>query len=147
MWNKLNPAIPRYWLFGIAGLVWTAAGLLLCARAIIWLHPFPLSTEISLELMGVAIAGLAYFYVFATIVQKNLNRIGRLPDHACAFAFTAWKGYLMIGFMVTVGITLRNSPVPKHLLSVPYTAMGVVLMIGSVRFYQRFVALAVRKKK
>ena len=97
--------------------------------------------------MGVVLGGWGYLSVFAKVVQNNIDRIGGLPDRACAFAFTAWKGYVMIGLMVTLGITLRNSDVPKYVLSVPYTAMGIVLMIGSLRFYRQLVAVAGRQEK
>jgi hypothetical protein len=56
----------------------------------------------------------------------------------CAFAFTAWRGYIIMGGMVVLGLTLRNSSIPKIYLSVPYGAMGGMLLIGSTRFFRRF---------
>ena len=144
--SKLNPAVPRYYLFGFAGAFWTFAGLLLCGRAIVWLTVFPLSIELALEAASIAIAVVGYLYLFVNVVQKNIDRIGRLPENACVFAFSAWRGYVMIGFMMTIGITLRNTSMPKYLLAVPYTAMGGILLIGSARFFHQFATSMAHRK-
>jgi hypothetical protein len=85
------------------------------------------------------LAAAGYIFLFVKVVQRNLDRISHLPERACLFAFTAWHGYIMIGFMMTLGITLRNTSVPKYFLSIPYTAMGGILVIGSLRFYRHFL--------
>jgi hypothetical protein len=139
--SKLNPAIPRHYLFALAGFLWTIAGGLLCVRAEIWLESYPFSLEVVLELVSVALAAAGYFLFFFKVVQKSIDRIGRLPDRACLFAFTAWHGYIMIAAMMTLGITLRNTPIPKYYLAVPYTAMGGILLIGSLKFYRRFLSV------
>lgn len=138
--SKLNPAVPRHYLFGIAGIFWTVAGVLLCVRAIIWLDVFSFSIEVAFEAVSVALAVAGYLLMFFKVVQKSIDRIGRLPDRACVFAFAAWQGYFMIALMMTIGITLRNTSIPKYYLAVPYTAMGGILLIGSVRFYRKFLA-------
>ena len=138
--SKLNPAVPRHYLFGIAGILWTGAGLLLCVRATIWLEVFSFSTQVILGSVSVALAAAGYLLMFFKIVQKNIDRIGQLPERVCLFAFTAWRGYFIIVFMVTIGITLRNTSIPKYYLAVPYIAMGGILLIGSFSFYRRFAA-------
>jgi hypothetical protein len=144
--SRLNPAVPRHYLLAISGALWTLAGLLLCIRATIWLNTFSLLVEVVLEAVCVGIAVAAYSFVFFKVVQRNIDRIGRLPERACLFAFTSWQGYVMIGLMMTIGITLRNSSVPKYYLSIPYDAMGVILLIGSLKFYRRFLATAVQRQ-
>lgn len=138
--SRLNPAVPKPYLFGLAGLLWTFAGLILCVRAILWLNVYSAGVELVLEAGSLALAVIGYFVLFVRVVQKNINRIAQLPDRACVFAFTAWQGYIMIGFMMTIGITLRNTSIPKYFLAVPYTAMGEILLIGSARFFQQFAA-------
>ena len=144
--SKLNPAVPRYYLFGLAGAFWTFAGLVLCARAILWLNVFPLSIEIALETTSIAVAIIGYLFLFFKVVQKNIDRIGQLPENACVFAFTDWQGYVMIALMITVGITLRNTSIPKYFLAVPYTAMGTILLIGSAKFFRRFATSIAHRK-
>lgn len=137
---KLNPAVPRRYLFAIAGVLWTVAGALLCVRGEVWLEVFPLSTEFAMETIGIGFAVVGYFFLFLKVVQKNIDRIEQLPERACLFAFTAWHGYIMIALMIMIGFALRNSSIPMYYLSIPYTAMGGTLLIGSLRFYRRFLA-------
>ncbi len=138
MLTKFNPAVPRHWLFVNAAIVWTAVGLLLCGRAVLWLDAFSLTTDVIVEAIGITLAAVAYTYGISKIVDRNIDRIGQLPERACLFAFTPWRGYFMIALMVTLGIMLRTSSIPKYFLSVPYTAMGGALMIGSFRLYRQF---------
>ena len=114
------------------------AGLLLSYRAVQWLLEFPFSMIIALETIGLALALGSCIFGFSKVAAKNIIRIDNLPDPVCAFAFTAWRGYAMIALMITIGITLRNSEIPRYYLSVPYTAMGGVLLIGSTRFFRQF---------
>ena len=144
--SRLNPAVPRYYLFGLAGAFWTFAGLVLCARAILWLNVFPLSIEIALETTSIAVAIIGYLFLFVKVVQKNIDRIGQLPENACVFAFTDWQGYVMIVLMIAIGITLRNTSIPKYFLAVPYTAMGAILLIGSAKFFRRFATSIAHRK-
>jgi len=119
-------------------------GAMLCLRAIHWLDLFSFMTELALGAIGIAIATAAHVLVLSKVVRRNIERIRRLPERACVFAFTAWKGYLMIAVMVTIGVLLRSSTMPMYYLSIPYTAMGIVLLIGSAGFYREFLATAAK---
>lgn len=143
--SRLNPAVPRYYLFGLAGAFWMFAGAMLCARAILWLNVFSLTIELALETTSVAIAIIGYLFLFVNVVQKSIDRIGQLPESACVFAFAAWRGYIMIALMMTIGITLRNTSIPKYFLAVPYAAMGAILLIGSARFFHQFATSMSRR--
>ena len=98
-----------------------------------------------MESASVAIAVTAYLLWFSKLVLRNIARIHTLPEWACAFAFTAWHGYLMIGLMMTLGIVLRNSPIPRIYLAVPYAIMGAILLVGSFRFVREFLAAPQRE--
>lgn len=142
MLSRFNPAVPRRWLFALAGLVWTGVGIALCIRAIVWMSQFSFVWIFLVECLGMFICVFGYTYGFSKIVEKNVRRIHGLPQNVCLFAFTAWRGYYMIVIMVFLGLALRNSDIPKYYLSVPYTAMGGILLIGSLKFYQEFFAYA-----
>ena len=139
MINRFNPAVPRRYLFAIAGLLWTLAGGLLCIRGAMWLGGFQFTVIGSVEAASIAVGAAGYIFLFNGIVRKNVTRIGLLPERACVFAFTAWRGYIMIGIMMTAGISLRSSSLPLYYLSLPYTAMGGILLTGSVVFYREFL--------
>ena len=145
MIERCTPAVPRHFLYAIAGVLWTLAGGLLCIRGAAWLGGFHFLAFASIEAASIVLAAAGYVFLFAGIVRKNIMRIARLPDRACVFAFTAWRGYLMIAIMMTAGISLRNSSIPLYYLSLPYTAMGGILLAGSVVFYREFIGAAFSK--
>jgi hypothetical protein len=136
--NKFNPALPKEWLLILAGVMWTAVGVMLFRYAIDWLtHPLTLIT-LALGLLGVIISVAANFYEFSKLARKNITRILALNDKACLFSFQAWKGYLIIAVMISGGILLRNSVIPKPYLAVVYAAIGGALLQASLHYYWRF---------
>jgi hypothetical protein len=104
------------------------------------------SLALIVAVASVIIAVTGYVFGFSKIVRKNIDRIRQMSARANIFAFTAARGYIMIALMMTIGITLRNSSIPKFYLAVPYVAMGGMLFIGSVTFYRQFIAVHVKDK-
>jgi hypothetical protein len=142
---RLNPAIPQRFLFMLAGAAWTAAGLILVVRTIPWFGELPGIVDTLLVALSVAAAAAGHTFLFSRLVEKNVERILALPERVCLFAFTAWRGYAMIALMVTIGISLRSSPLPRYFLAVPYAAMGLILLAGSIRFFREYFQLALRR--
>jgi hypothetical protein len=136
--NQFTPAVPKEWLLLIAGVLWTGVRLMLLNYAITWLtHPISMIT-ILLGLLGVLISIFANHYQFSGLARKNIDRILALKRKACLFSFQAWKGYFIIAIMVTGGILLRNSTLPKPYLAVVYTAIGGALFQASSHYYLSF---------
>jgi hypothetical protein len=105
----------------------------------VWVAEKSLETMVLVESASLAVATGANMLWFSKLVMRNIARIHALPEWACAFAFTAWHGYLMIGVMMTLGILFRSSSIPRLFLAVPYSIMGIVLLVGSGRFFKEFV--------
>lgn len=136
--NQFNPSVPKVWLLAIAGVMWTGVSILLLSYAISWLTN-PLSMiNLLLGFLGVIISIVANYYQFSKLAKKNIGRILALNDKACLFSFQAWKGYLIIAIMVTGGILLRSSVIPKPYLAVVYAGIGGALLQASVNYYLRF---------
>lgn len=136
--RSVYPGVPRNWLFAIAGTIWILAGLVLVTRATGLLSSFTLGVSLSVALGGIALATVGYAFAFSRAVEKNIRRIHGLPDPACAFAFMAWSGYLIIALMMTMGILLTDSSLPRLYLSILYTAMGGMLLAGGARLFRQF---------
>ena len=137
---KLKPDFPKYYLLVTAGLIWNIAGFLLCWTAYQWLAPLSWHARVSLGMTGIVLSLPAYRYVFKKIARKNIGRLGLLPAQSCLFAFQAWKSYLLIAVMITLGIFLRHSPVPKSFLSVIYLTIGGALIFGGIHYFKhRFI--------
>ena len=134
--KKLNPAVSKYWLIALAGLLWSIVGIMLCRLAYIWLAAVNWSLGLPLGSISIISALAVYGYGFSKIALKNIDRLSLLSDKCCIFAFQAWKNYLIIIFMIMLGMALRNSPIPRHFLAVIYAAIGGALFISSFHFYR-----------
>ena len=91
--------------------------------------------------IGVVAALLIHHFGFLKIVDKNLGRIMPMEGNRCVFSFMSWRSYLVVGFMMAMGIGLRHSPVPKPDLAVLYVGIGLALVLSSIR-YLRVLLLA-----
>jgi hypothetical protein len=144
--EKLKPSVSKYWLMALAGLMWSVVGIMLCRMAYIWLRAVPVKWALALGSLGLISALAAYRFGFSKIALKNIFRLCLLPDKVCIFAFQAWKSYLIIIFMIVLGITMRHSPIPKHFLAVIYATIGGALFFSSFHFYWRIWRVKIRKK-
>ncbi len=131
--HKMKPIVDRSWLFIVAGLMWTAVGLMLLWRAFGWL--LAASHTMPLFLLGMGIALLSYHFMFTNTVRKNIARLHTLPERTGLLAFNSARGYGIIVIMIALGIGLRHSSLDRSLLAVLYTAMGGALFLASFHFY------------
>ena len=144
MLAKLKPAVSRYWLISLAGLVWSAVGVMLGRLAYLWLTAVPLGRAMVLGISGIFLALIAYRFGFSRIAEKNIYRIRQFSEKGCIFAFQAWKSYLIIVIMVALGLFLRHSPLPKQYLAVVYLAVGGALFLSSFHYYALLRQVGVR---
>ena len=133
--KNLKPAVSKTWLIVLAGLMWSVVGLILCRLAYLWLTVIQGRWIAPLEVLGILLALMAHQFCFSRIAQKNIARLSLLTEKTCIFAFQRWKSYFLIGLMITLGIALRNLPIPKPCLSVLYTTIGGALFLASLQYY------------
>lgn len=144
--TNLKPAVSKAWLLGVAGLMWSGVGVMLCRLAWVWLYPVPGLWEAIYGGCGLVGALAVYYFGFSKIAKKNIRRLCLYPDKACFFAFQAWKSYLIIVVMIILGITLRHSPVQKYYLAVVYITIGGALFLSSFHYYGCLMRLVMDKK-
>lgn len=133
--QTLKPGIPKRGLLLLAAFVWTFAGCILLFRGFSMLMIFPL---LWLKIVGSFVGGMIfYFALFSRISQKHTQRIMRMQiERPCLFSFFSFKSYIMMMFMISMGITLRKTGlVPQEYLSVFYVTMGTPLLLSAFRFY------------
>ena len=124
----------------IAGLVWLAAGvniLRIGLKALITL--FSGGTGRLLLALGLAVVICAAFsLMFSRIVVKHTARILAYETKQPAYRFFDTKSYILMAFMMTLGITLRRSGfVPEYFFTWFYTGLGTALSIAGIRFLIR----------
>ena len=120
--------------------------MVLCRLAYYWFKEIEWFTALPFGLLGVFLSLVAYRLGFSGIAKKNIDRIFLLPEKGCIFAFQAWKSYLIIVVMITLGIVLRHSPIPKHYLAIVYTTIGGALLLSSLHYYRKLWQLIILKK-
>ena len=136
--QRLKPAVNKAWLYALAGLLWSVAGVMLLRLAYGWLrlaHDYPVYL---LAPLGILLAIAIYRFGFSKFADRNIQRIHELAgEKACIFAFQEWTSYPLVVFMVSLGIVLRrHSPIPKPLLAVAYLGIGGSLFLASFHYYR-----------
>jgi hypothetical protein len=138
---KLNPAVDKKILVLLAGLMWCGVGIMLVAFAVTWLNRYEGSGRLIFYLCGFIASMPIHFFGFIKIAEKNLNRLLPLTEKKCVFSFMTWRSYFIVIIMVTMGIALRHSVIPKQFLSVLYNGIGLALFLSGLQYMRFFVKL------
>ncbi|MGD9333019.1 MAG: hypothetical protein PVJ53_17025 [Desulfobacterales bacterium] len=136
--EHFKPAVPKHWLIAIAGLVWSAAGAILCHGAWTWLRPLPSGRALALSAAGLGLAVVFHRVMLAPIADRNMGRICSYAERGCVFAFQAWRSYLVILTMMAMGFLLRHTPISRQILALLYSAMGGALILASLSYFRLF---------
>jgi hypothetical protein len=144
--ERMKPAVSKYWLIALAGVIWSAVGIMLCRLAYQWLAAVQWQWSLPLGTIGIVLSWVAYRYGLSIIAKKNIDRLCLLSDKCCIFAFQAWRSYLIIIIMIFFGITLRHSPFPKHFIAIVYVTMGGALFLSSFHYYHRLWMVKIQKQ-
>jgi hypothetical protein len=142
--KKFDPAVDKRLLIGLSGATWIIVGIILSRLALVWLSEVATKPAIVLGLTGVTLALLIHHFGFLKLVNSNIERIMSMKNKVCIFAFQAWKSYAIIAVMVGLGITLRQSPLPRPYLSVVYIGFGGAMILSSIRYIRTFFKLVHR---
>jgi hypothetical protein len=133
-----EPAASRRTLVLTAAALWSLAGLILITRAIFWLPDAGL-WAIAIVVTSIGVGLLKGWLIFAKIARKNVERIRALSPHKpkiCIFAFQAIQSYLIVIAMITLGVVLRMTPLPRLWLAAIYLAIGVALEWGALIYWR-----------
>ncbi|MGQ9846799.1 MAG: hypothetical protein ACUVQP_04765 [Bacteroidales bacterium] len=133
--EKCKPAVPKKALLAIAGIMWCCVGIMLTSLAAHWLFLYNGNSWLFV-VTGLLIALLVHHFEFLKLVDKNLERISKLPQKPCVFSFISLKSYILIIVMISMGMFLRHSSLPKQYLSIVYIGIGVALFLSSIRYFR-----------
>ena len=119
--------------------MWVAVGAMLDTLAVGWLRAIETDRALIFFGTGVASALVIAHFGFLRVVDKNLGRISLMEGKRCVFSFMSWKSYLLVLVMISLGITLRHSPIPKPYLAILYIGIGSALALSSLRYFRRML--------
>ena len=144
--RKYTPRTDKRILIFLAGLMWCGVGVMLIRYAISWLSACTPKEQIFFYAVGFLAALPIHYFGFSKIADKNLNRLAPLKENKCVFSFMTWKSYIIVLFMVSLGITLRHSSLPKRFLSIIYDGIGLALFLSGLRYFRALFQLAYSKE-
>ncbi|MHA1303961.1 MAG: hypothetical protein ACTSQE_07050 [Candidatus Heimdallarchaeaceae archaeon] len=139
VFERCEPAVPKFMHYLLAGVMWLGVGIMLSNYAVQWLVMAENEPVWIYSISGMIAALVIYLFGFSKIAKKNVERILPKNDKFCVFGFISWKSYLTIGFMISLGILLRMSPIPKHYLAVLYSGLGGGLGLSSFVYFGELV--------
>jgi hypothetical protein len=139
--RRLTPSVDKRVLVLLAGLMWCGVGVMLMRFAFTWLAPLGFRHSVLLFAAGFLAAMPIHHFGFLRIADKNLNRLLPLTSKKCVFSFMTWRSYIIVLIMVSMGIALRHSSIPKAYLSVLYNGIGLALFLSGIRYLRFFVIL------
>ena len=139
--RKFRPAVDKKILVLMAGLMWCGVGIMLLSYSVSWLSSFSGKSMLIFGSAGFLAALPIHHFGFLRLADKNLSRLLPMTEKKCFFSFMTWKSYLIVPLMVSMGIFLRNSPLPKEYLSVIYSGIGLGLFLSGIRYFRFFFRL------
>jgi hypothetical protein len=119
----------------IAGVVWCAAGAMVCMVGLpleVRLAP----SQLVLVPLAAAIFLAFYVFVFSRLVRKHTGRIrARTEDRLPVWHFFNASSWAVMAVMMVGGMALRFSHlVPDWAIAFFYSGLGVALFLCGVRF-------------
>jgi hypothetical protein len=143
--RKFTPSADKRVLVLLAGAMWCGVGILLIHFALSWIAVTTGTEKILLYAAGFLAAMPIHHFGFLKVADKNLRRLLPLNEKRCVFSFMTWKSYILVAFMMALGITLRHSSLPKPYLSVLYNGIGLGLFLSGIRYFRFFFKLVLSK--
>jgi hypothetical protein len=144
--RKFTPLADKRILVLLAGIMWCGVGIMLVHYAVLWLTPFEAGVQAVFYTAGFLAAMPIHHFGFLKIADKNLNRLLPLTEKRCMFSFMTWKSYIIVLVMVSMGIALRHSSLPKQYLSILYNGIGLALFLSGIRYFRFFFRLLTNNK-
>lgn len=136
---KCKPGVPRKDLFLAASAFWLLVALKLLSKA----NGFFAGKSVDFWIIGTGVIGIIpfYYFVFKRVSLRYILRIKRMTiERPCLFSFFDYRGYLLIGFMIGLGVlTSRMSFIPDLGLNTFFISLGGALLISSARFFKAFL--------
>lgn len=133
--GNMKYGVNRKVLLITAGVVWIIAGANILRIGIMtwltdsqyWLFKIGEATVVFL---------LFFLFVFKRLYYKHTKRIGeKKKEKNCPFSFFDVKGWIIMVFMITFGVTMRSFHIlPDAFISVFYTGLSLALIFTGVLF-------------
>ena len=126
--------IRRVFSYIVAAVIWGIPGINIAIKG---LRTYMLMKPDNLWwLMLVTVAvSVFFFFIFRRVVRKYSERIDSLPDRVMIWQIFPPQGWILLVFMMGLGITLKYIPgIPISFTASFYSGLGPMLIVASLRF-------------
>lgn len=130
--------IPTRYLLLVNGLLWMAIGVKILLTGVDYYGRLESIPWWYFLLSAVVFAG--FWFMFTGVVRKYAARIMSMTEPKTSiFKTFSIKGYIIIAFMITLGIFLKRIPqVPDSFIAWFYCGLGPGLLSAGIRFIVRW---------
>ncbi len=120
-------------------LIWLAPGIVITRKGILAMlavHSVTPERVWWLALIAVAVV-ICFLLMFRNFVNRYTERILSFPERKKSlFAFLDLHGYILITFMMCLGIALKYIPgMPQEFFAGFYPGLGTALTVSGIRFF------------
>jgi len=128
----------RRYLYLIAGIIWGIPGVIITLKGISAYAS--MAPEKLWWLLIITLAVLTgFFLMFRKIVRKYSARIAALPERTGFFQTFPLRGWILIVFMMGLGMALKFIGVPAEFTASFYSGLGPCLLVSAVMFIHGFI--------
>lgn len=128
-------------LSAINGAIWLIAGVNVARIGVVSWERVGESTV--WMIVGCILTFIAFGIMFVKMVFKNLRRISQIPkEKRHPWDCMPLKSFLIMVFMITLGITLRSIPaVPLSFIAFFYIGLGTALALAGVVYFIKMFSI------
>lgn len=146
--QTLKPGVPKPVLIALGAALWGFAAYRILKMGFILIEKHSLHHMLN-YLIG--IAGFVPFFllVFRKVSLSYISRIKNLPQsRPCMFAFFDVRGYIMMSFMITIGIMINHwKVIPELYMGTFFISLGLSLLASSIFYIVEGVQFVIQNQK
>ena len=139
-------SVHKHTLILIAGIVWAIAGFNIVR---IGLVAYQGNFTWWRALLSIAVYAVFQVFIFGKMVKKHTARILKYEEERQNFfRFFDARSYMIMAFMMTLGIGLRMSGVvPNGFIAYFYTGLGASLLTAGVLFIISYIRVRMQSQE
>lgn len=144
----MKPGVPKPVLIALGAALWGFAAYRILEMGFIYIEKHALHHFVN-YLIG--IIGFVPFFllVFRKVSLRYITRIKNLPQRRpCVFAFFDLRGYILMSFMITMGITFSHwKLIPELYKGTFFISLGLSLLASSIFYIIEGVQFVIHKER
>jgi len=135
IWTKLKPGVPKQVLVILAASLWGFASYRILKLSFIKIDENARNAWINYSI-GVLGFMPFYWFVFRKVSKRYVLRIINMKEEKpCLFAFFDIRGYILMTFMITMGILISHwSLIPDLYKGTFFVSLGLSLLASAIYY-------------